>query len=596
MYWDVLARQLLWVLLAVAPVWALLHFVRRRNPGWFAVALRWTAVVYSLGVAFHYGSLLFAYVAAPNYIRYEEPYVHSLALLHARGQALYPVPGDVHQYGGPYGPMLFIGASWVLRLFGSTQHVLKAFNALALAGSVIVLFTAVRRHTSPLIAAVSAALLCAFLSETQDIVLSHRGDGLILLCVSAALLVIHDRRTAPLAAIAAAVAINVKIHSVLYFIPILAFAAVAHGTVMAIGCCLLATLATAMPWMLSNISLANYVTWLRVAALLRPSALTFAENLCVVVYLAAPLAFVTAMRNDLRPRLRPTTTIRITALLLASVSALLLMYKPGRSWAGLLRDIVLRPYFVLIMFALVMVVAIVWGMGVVARDQTLALPMQRLAWCAGPAAVLVCLVASKPGAGYWHLVPFAVTMLLLAALVAANLKAVQRIPLAAMTIAFAFAAATTGWRQAQIVRAEIRTAGTPADVKGDIEEILRRHDGLTIQMGYGGFDPDTEESYALSYYRPMLVARGFPYLLDPVSVEATNAVNMPIPQTTIATLGRCETQMWLIPRGRPPFLLRSRYNRSSLFDGFREEFLRTHELRGRSRYFDLWSCRGSKVG
>ena len=169
----------------------------------------------------------------------------------------------------------------------------------------------------------------------------------------------------------------------------------------------------------------------------------------------------------------------------------------------------------------------------------------------------------------------------------------MRLAIIAIFLSLGASAATTAWRHSRVVRAEIDASSIPSDVPQDIAAVVHRHGGLSAQMGYGGRDPDTEESYTLSYYRPVLVAKGFPYTLDPVSVETTNVVNIPISQAGIASLRQCATQFWLIPRGRPPFLLRSRYNHSNLFTGFREEFLKTHELRDHSKYFDLWFCRGS---
>ena len=70
-----------------------------------------------------------------------------------------------------------------------------------------------------------------------------------------------------------------------------------------------------------------------------------------------------------------------------------------------------------------------------------------------------------------------------------------------------------------------------------------------------------------------------------------------VPQSTIAYLQSCQTQIWLIPKGEHPFTLPSLYDdpdsfpRRDIFgDALRAAFFAQYQKRGSSAYFDLWSC------
>ena len=572
-------HQILLIAVIAPLLWVALYFSRRRTQRWLPLVLRWATIGFACVVIIPYAHLIISYAIAPNYVRYEEPFVHCLALLFARGDALYPSLNDAARYGGPYGPMLYIVNALVLITFGSGQHILKVFNGLLLFGGAIALFAAVRKTAGTALAVASSALLCAILADAQDFPLSIRGDALIVFCVALAILAVQYRRTVPIAALAAAVAINIKVHAVLYFLPLLAFAWGSYGAATALYGLVIAFVVTAAPFALPNVSLTNYVSWLRLTGSLRPTAWLLAPNLAVVSYLLTPLACVSAVRTRLRYSLRLSPAVLATTVALVLSVAFVI--------APLIALLSLLSLF-LFVACLATVACVVIAVSLIGSEPGLPRSFVLLCSVLGPVVVIVSLIASKPGAGQWHLLPFAPILLWMAAVMARDIRLESGA--VAIIVGFAIAAAVSAHTQSASVYRLIDISNTPGDVTPDIENILRGHQGISMQMGYGGQDPESEEAYALSYYRPMLVARGFPYTIDPVSIETSNASHSAMPSSAFASLARCETRLWLIPRGRPPFLLRSRYNRSNLFSGFREEFLRTHELRDHSRYFDLWSC------
>ena len=390
---------------AVAPpLWGILYLIRRGSPACVWRVLRWTAAVYTALLTIYSTHLLITYAAAPNYIRYEEPFVHCLALLYARGDVLYPSLGAAVRYGGPYGPMLYIVNSWFLTLFGSNQHVLKAVNGLALIGSGIALFAAARKYTSAGVAGAAGAVQLAFVLEAGDFCVSARADGLIVFLASLALWAVQQRKTVLIGALAAAVAINIKVHAFLYFAPLLAFAAAVYGYSTAIYAVSVAAAAVAVPFLLPNVSLTNYVSWLRVTASLPLMTSVFAQNLIVTAYLLVPVVCLVAMRARLS--VRPRRSMQVTVLCVVLVGAVLTA-----------NDVPPSHFFVYLM-AIELAACVMLFLSFVGDGPASSLEVAWLCNALGPAAVIVALIASKPGAGYWHMLPFAPIALWLAASIA----------------------------------------------------------------------------------------------------------------------------------------------------------------------------------
>jgi hypothetical protein len=105
-------------------------------------------------------------------------------------------------------------------------------------------------------------------------------------------------------------------------------------------------------------------------------------------------------------------------------------------------------------------------------------------------------------------------------------------------------------------------------------------------MGYGG-------KYALTYYRPVLVFSGNPYLIDAVFEMDAALLGMKMPPKTLEILASCQTKIWLIPKGDVPFKLNTFYDgvRETFSDELKSTFLATYELREQTRYYDLWFCK-----
>jgi len=136
-----------------------------------------------------------------------------------------------------------------------------------------------------------------------------------------------------------------------------------------------------------------------------------------------------------------------------------------------------------------------------------------------------------------------------------------------------------------------RMTTAPGDqALADLDRIMAANSNRTIEMGYGAV------SYQLSTYRPPLVFAGNPYLLDSASLMEMQASGLNnTPENTLNALRTCQTNIWLIPRGNPPFQVYSYYPPlQKLFsDEFRKTFAEHYERQFTSEFYDAWVCKRS---
>lgn len=122
----------------------------------------------------------------------------------------------------------------------------------------------------------------------------------------------------------------------------------------------------------------------------------------------------------------------------------------------------------------------------------------------------------------------------------------------------------------------------------DLNRIMTANPNRTIGMGYGAV------SYQLSTYRPQLVFAGNPYLLDSASLMEMQASGLNnTPEGTLNALRTCQTEIWLVPKGNPPFQVYSYYPPlQKLFsDEFRRTFAEHYDRQSTTEFYDAWVCK-----
>jgi len=204
----------------------------------------------------------------------------------------------------------------------------------------------------------------------------------------------------------------------------------------------------------------------------------------------------------------------------------------------------------------------------------------------GIAMCSVAILASKPGAGPYHLLPFLPVLALLTALQLDGIHSDDR-QVRLLTFTYtAVAAAIALAQQSSFISTvrEIDAFGPSADVTRFIDA----HAGAVIQIGYSSDERTT-------FVRPLVVFRSNLYLLDQPAIQEHQLAGVEIPDATKMALRACAVKYWLIPSTGEPFSAVNRYpamQRRPLFDTtFRRAFFEAYERSARTQYFDVWTCR-----
>jgi hypothetical protein len=219
-------------------------------------------------------------------------------------------------------------------------------------------------------------------------------------------------------------------------------------------------------------------------------------------------------------------------------------------------------------------------------------PSRLAAVALGTAMIAVAIAASKPGAGPYHLLPFAPVI---AYGVASGLA--RRADAGEPRLA---APAALAWVATATLAAVVQQASFFATLAGgsarqeirDIETFLDRHPGAVAQMADSPYDRPT-------FIRPLLTFRSAVYLIDPPAVQEHQLSGVPLPAATIDAIRACRADAWLAPAGTEPFAGRNRYPAMALAplfpDAFREAFHAAYARAERAGHYDVWRCRTRPV-
>jgi hypothetical protein len=202
----------------------------------------------------------------------------------------------------------------------------------------------------------------------------------------------------------------------------------------------------------------------------------------------------------------------------------------------------------------------------------------------------VAVLASKPGAGPYHLLPFLPLIVFLTAMQIHQLR-VEDIPDGGRLAALSFTAVAALIAMAQ--QTSFISTVREIDANGPIADVRRfsvEHPAAVTEMGYSSDE-------RMTFARPLLVSGSGTYLLDQPAIQEHQLAGIEIPAATRDALRACDVTYWLIPKTGEPFSAINRYpmmhSRRLFDDDFRRAFFESYERSGSTDYFDVWSCRRS---
>jgi hypothetical protein len=254
-------------------VLAVLLMSRRLWPkavDWAGALLLRACAIACVASLFGYALIAIWYAADPHFFDNAEPTMIAVGWLFHVGQPIYPSLDGAERYAHVYGPLAFMVHGYVLGAVGPGIRVAKALSVIAALLGLGLVFAAARPRTSVMRALVITGVSALFLLMFRHYSFWTRPEPFELLAVAAAMaFAASNRRSAATAivGVAAGALVNLKFTGPLYLLPAFATLRRRHGWSAIMVAVAIAATAAAFPFVaLSNVSLGNYMTWLRYSA------------------------------------------------------------------------------------------------------------------------------------------------------------------------------------------------------------------------------------------------------------------------------------------------------------------------------------------
>lgn len=293
----------------------------------------------SLGIIAFFAAVGVAYLSLDGFATEVEPVVSSLSWQVQSGQTLYTSFDQAERYSVLYGPSVFLTNGLFLKILGPSIRSAKIASVLASVGSLVFLYAALaRRRRDPVALSVTAGAALFYWAQDLSVYLV-RPDALLVFAVALGLYA-ATRTSRWLAIIAVAglagFTINLKIHCLLYFLPVLVVLARRLGAKAAVWSLAGAAIVAVAPFVLSpQISLLNYLGWLANEAGHGFQVDLLVDPIRYMVFLGLPLGLVAWLRGPRQGYLGPERQF-VLSLLPAAACALVLSAKPGSGIVHLL--------------------------------------------------------------------------------------------------------------------------------------------------------------------------------------------------------------------------------------------------------------------
>lgn len=495
-------------------------------------------ILASFVLIINYIFLLILYVIHGNFFDHAEANIAAVSWLFEKGNPIYHDLEAAERYTIPYGPMLYVINGFFLSLITPSIFSAKIAGVLAALLSLALIFFTLKKYISSQVATFCLAYLSLnWISINTYFVAAffwNRSDSFLLMFVALALLAVL--RSNPLLAIlvsalALGISVNLKIHAIVYFLPIYVLLYYRYGISSALISLLSSLVLAIIPFVtLPQVSLNNYLLWLNEFSVQGISLNILRGNIIWSLYLLAPLILLWIYFKYLS-RIQFHTFVRQQ-----------------------------KPFIYSLAISL--------------------------------SAVLI--IGSKQGAGMNHIIPFYPVFSYLFVLTLQSTNTIQKekafrtnhkyyyCAYISLVLALVTIAALRGvLNESRLITLSTKYNSEPIN---EIYKIVRSNPDVTIGMGYG-------KPYDLTFYRPLLVYSGNPYLIDAVSLMDSEFLGKDVPESTLESLSSCDTQLWLIPTGSLPFQLNNYFNNRPVFSKmFQSTFRANYQLRAQTKYYDLWVC------
>ena len=487
-------------------------------------------------VILNYAVLALWYVGLDNYFSFVEPNVVSIAWAAMQGQPMYHGPDAAEQYSVVYGPYLFLITGWVLKLLGPGIASSKLAGALFALLSVLGMAYAVKRISDTRTGVIAGGfLVLTYFSFWPFSTFIARADAFLLGLAGLALAGAHSKNKwagIVICALALGVAVSIKMHAAMYFLPIWVVMAQRFGWPSFFLAGGGAAVVALLPFIgYGNVSISNFIGELRTVADFGMDLHVFLKNMRTLlsIQLLPVVMVLSILPAPLEILKRHKLFLAASAVSLTATMAVASVVGAGKTH--------LIP----------LSIAIIYWLAVILKENY---------------GTTIGSLTRVRGSSIKHgIIYFLLTLMLLSIIPADR-------------------------RMFKLMNYNGRFNGAVAD----IQNIISANPGKTIGMGDG-----EQKDNALTAFRPLLVFAGNPYLLDAVVFMVKKGAGRSIGPQTVKAVSDCRIDIWLVPKGNIPYAINSVFDGGNyLYDAaFRKAFLDNYRPKAQSEYYDLWHCKDS---
>jgi len=242
------------------------------------------------------GHFLFAilYLGSPTFTDHIEPNTAIVSWIYAQGGQIYHPLDAAERYAFLYGPVPYIVTSWMYGLLGTGTFAAKLAGFFCLIATALFIVLAVRKRFAgriiPCVIALGYFSLMALFFKNHSF--WSKPDPFLIICSVIGLyscLIRPGRIAWMLCGIALGIAVNAKITGFIYFLPYLAWLFDRDGYRAVLVASLAAGVTALLPfWAIDQVSLVNYLTWLRSAGGHGLSAVLLLQNFVFLIFVTLP--------------------------------------------------------------------------------------------------------------------------------------------------------------------------------------------------------------------------------------------------------------------------------------------------------------------
>jgi hypothetical protein len=483
----------------------------------------------ALGLISYHISTALWYLYTPAFLDHTEPYVPILSRIVGQGGQLYHSLDNAERYSVLYGPMLFMAN---LLFNGVSQDIIfstKFCGVFFCMMSLLVIFLTFKRRCDNLLISLQMGFMVLCYLWFGHYSYWNKAEPLLLFCGSVACCSVFIQNafsSVLLMSMAMSIAINTKIHAFFYLAPFLIYLLMYRGLKHFLLCIGASLIFVLLPF----ISI---------------------DSFSVINYVQWIIA---ATRHPLS-----------LFIFILNIKYLLLLFLP-------------IVFFVYIKIETALVFS-----------ETKYI--QRLMIAAVICSMLIiCIIASKVGAGPHHLLPFAPSIAFLMGFFYSSSphdvpsRSYYGLFLALLVFLFLLAGSITAIRNQCLVLPFLRNNNGRA-ICNDLKQLKNEYNGKTMQMGYGD-----NEGYPLTWFRPLLWKSMQGYLLDAAAIMDMKRAGIKIPSATMQMITNQTYDIWLIPRNTAPFSMRTLYEPYDALweEGFKNIFLQNYQQVAPSQYYSVW--------